>query len=411
MTSRPPRETTITLILALSFGVVMLDRMVQLFLGPDLVAEFGLTPGEVGLLASAMAVCWGASSFVFGMVSDRIGRRRVLIPAMIAFSLLSWLSGMVTGFAQLLVVRALLGVAEGPCWSVIMALAEESSSPGRRGRNVGIVNSAGPLVGSAIAPVFATQIAAAFGWREAFFFAGVPGLILAALIYFYVPEPDSARRGSGHKPLVTADLAAIVRYPALWGCFIGAFALATWIFSIAVFAPLYMTGVVGVAPTTVGFLLGASGLGGFILAIFWPALSDRLGRKPVMIVLAICAALQPVVLLSTDLYSVPWLIAVLLMVTTTGPAIAALVMILIPSEIVPKSLSATAIGFAAIGAEVLGATLAPLLGGQAAGHFGLAAPMFIASAAAIVIFVVGLLMPETGPGRAGSRPLTERLGT
>jgi MFS family permease len=89
MTSRPseaPSEIGVALILAACFGTVMLDRMEQLFLGPDLERGLHLSPSQIGLLAGAVSVCWALSTFVFGMVSDRVGRKRVLVPAMVVFS-------------------------------------------------------------------------------------------------------------------------------------------------------------------------------------------------------------------------------------------------------------------------------------------------------------------------------------
>jgi MFS family permease len=134
-------ENTLVAILFLTWGTVFLDRMSQLYLAPYIVPEFHLTHSQVGMLASVLAITWAISTLVFGALSDRIGRRPILIPAVFAFSILSWLSGIAHSFHQLLLIRALMGIAEGPCWSIMTALIEESSTPTRRGRNIGIVVS------------------------------------------------------------------------------------------------------------------------------------------------------------------------------------------------------------------------------------------------------------------------------
>jgi len=67
----------------------------------------------------------------------------------------------VHSYHQLLLVRGLLGFAEGPTWSIMTALIEESSPSSRRGRNIGIVVSAAALVGLSAAPVLTTQVALA----------------------------------------------------------------------------------------------------------------------------------------------------------------------------------------------------------------------------------------------------------
>ena len=169
--------------------------MSQLYLAPYFAPEFHLSDTQVGFLASAVAVTWALSGLFFGAISDRFGRRVILIPSVIIFSALSWLSGIAHSFEQLLLIRGLMGVAEGPCWAVINAINEESSSPSRRGRNVGLVVSAAALVGLFLAPILTTQVASRFGWRWGFFVTGLPGILMAFLIWKFVKEP--VKRFSG----------------------------------------------------------------------------------------------------------------------------------------------------------------------------------------------------------------------
>jgi predicted MFS family arabinose efflux permease len=390
-------ELRTAVLLALCFGTVMLDRMAPLFLGPYLVAGLGLRPSQIGLLAGVLAVCWAASTFVFGMVSDRVGRKRVLIPSMILFSLLSWVSGLARNFEELLVIRALLGIAEGPCWSVIMALMEESSSPARRGRNIGIVVCAGALVGSAIGPIFATQIAAAFGWQAAFFAAGAPGLILAAVVAFLIPEPARVRAEPG---VALKAFRALMGMRDMWLCFGAALLLTVWVFGFNAFAPLFLTQVRHMSGTTAGFILSASGLGGFFYCLIWPGLSDLTGRRPAIIIAALIAIALPTVFLAPVVGANAWLLAAVAFLTTSGTAVAALIMVVLPVELAPRALAATAIGFVSIGGEALGATLGPIVGGYLSERYGLGAPLVMAAGAAALIAVIGLVLRETHPRSA-----------
>jgi MFS family permease len=236
--------------------------MSQMYLAPFFAPEFHLSSEQIGILASVVAIAWAVSAFFFGALSDRFGRRPVLVPAIFLFSSLSWISGMVHNFAELLLVRALLGVAEGPCWAIITAIIEETSPPSRRGRNVGIVVSAAALVGLAAAPVLTTQVAARFGWRWAFFVAGIPGLLMGAVLWKFVKEPSTTESGTSHHGKARlSEYILILRFRNMWLSCIGAAGFMCWLFLLNVFAPLYITEVVHDAPTTAGFLLGASGLG------------------------------------------------------------------------------------------------------------------------------------------------------
>lgn len=396
-------ERALAILLSFTFGTVMLDRMVQLFLARDLIEEFHLTGGQIGALAGAVSISWAVSTVLFGIVSDRIGRKKVLIPAIIAFSLASFLSGLVRTYNELLLVRGFLGFCEGPCWSVIMALMTDHSSSHHRGRNLGIVNCAGSLVGSAIAPVFATQIAAALGWRAAFFAAGVPGFIAALLILFLVSEP---LRQEQQEKATWAQTLRVLATPGLWLCFTGAICFTTFVISFSVFTPLYLTGVGGLSKTDAGLVLSASGLGGFLYSLAGPTISDRIGRRAMLLIAAALCVLLPVTLILASGAPLP-LLALASFLLTAAPAIAAIMLIVLPVELAPGGASASAIGFVAIGAEAIGATLGPVFAGLAGDRWGPAAPLAVCALAMGVIFLLSLLTSRLQTaGAAGHAPPT-----
>src|ERR1700733_1352269 len=389
-------ESSLVAMLFVTWGTVFLDRMAQLYLAPYIAPEFNLSHEQIGLLASVLAITWAISTLFFGALSDRVGRRPILISAVFAFSLLSWLSGTVHSYHQLLLVRALMGIAEGPALSIMTALVEESSSPERRGRNIGIVVSAGALVGLAATPILTTQIAAHFGWRWAFFVAGIPGFITGLLIWRFVKEPAKKEGGEfhGHKPRL-GDYVSILRYRNIWLCCIGATGFIGWLFLNSVFAPLYITEVAHQSGTTAGFLLGASGLGSFILGFLLPSLSDRWGRKPVLLLMAAMSAIVPLALSFRPLYAFPWILAAIIFLTNAGQGIAALVMVVIPTESVPPQFAATSIGLATLSGEVFGANVAPVLGGALAQTHGLAAPLWMSAGGAAIVFLSALFLTES----------------
>jgi predicted MFS family arabinose efflux permease len=390
-------EKTVVAILFFTWGTVFLDRMSQLYLAPYFAPEFHLSHAQVGTLASVIAITWAVSTVVFGALSDRVGRKPVLIPAVFAFSILSWTSGLAHSFHQLLAVRALMGLAEGPTWSIMTALIEESSPPTRRGRNVGLVVSAAALVGLAAAPVLTTQVAARWGWRSAFFVAGIPGLIMGFLLWKFVKEPVSP--ATAHEKPSLSEYAAILRYANIKLCCLGAVGFMSWLFAVNVFAPLYITEVAHESPTTAGFLLGASGLGSFFLGFLLPALSDRWGRKPVLLFMAAISAVVPLAFLVPGLYVYPLVLAVIVFVANSGQGIASVVLVLVPTESVPAQFRATSIGLATLVGEIVGATAAPILAGSLAQRYGLWVTMWLAAAGSGLLFFSALFLQETGLAR------------
>jgi MFS family permease len=125
-----------------------------------------------------------------------------------------------------------------------------------------------------------------------------------------------------------------------------------------------------------------------------PALSDRIGRKPVLLMMAAMSAAMPLAYLCPFLYAHRLLLAGVVFVTNTGQGIAALIMVLVPTESVPPQFRATSIGVATLVGEIFGATAAPLLAGLAAERYGLGVTMWMAAAGGALVFVVALFLKE-----------------
>ena len=398
-------ESILVAILFFTWGTVFLDRMSQMYLAPYFAPEFHLSHEQVGTLASAIAITWAASTLIFGAISDRVGRKPLLIPAVFAFSILSWISGLAHSFHQLLAIRALMGIAGGPTWSIMTALIDESSPATRRGRNVGLVVSAAALVGLAAAPVLTTQVAARLGWRSAFFVSGIPGLILGLLLWKFVKEPSAQ---NAHEKPSFSEYVSILRYGNIRLCCLGAIGFMSWLFAVSVFAPLYITEVAHESATQAGFFLGASGLGSFFLGFLLPSLSDRWGRKPVLLLMAAVSAVVPLAFLVPVLYLYPLLLAFIVLVANSGQGIASVVLVLVPTESVPAQFRATSIGLATLVGEVVGGTAVPILAGILAQRYGLAITMWLAVAGSALVFFAALFLQETRPAQAAAvelRPL------
>jgi len=401
-------ESRLVAILFFTWGTVFLGRMSQLYLAPYLEPEFHLSHRQVGTVASVLAITWAASTFVLGALSDRVGRKPILVPAVFAFSILSWGSGLVHNFHQLLLVRALMGAAGGPTWSTMTALIEESSAHDRRGRNIGLVVSAAALVGLAAAPVLTTQVAVHWGWRSAFFVTGIPGLVMSVLLWRFVEEP-AARSGIQEKPSLS-EYISILRHRNVWLCCLGAAGFMSWLFAVNVFAPLYITGVAHESATTAGFLLGASGLGSFFLGFLLPSFSDRWGRKPILLMMAAMSAVVPLAFLVPALYVYPAALAFIVFVANSGQGIASIVLVLVPTESVPAQFRATSIGLATLAGEVMGATAAPILAGTLAQRYGLAVAMWFAAAGSGLLFLVTLFLQQTSSARAEMLAIKPLIG-
>ena len=190
----------------------------------------------------------------------------------------------------------------------------------------------------------------------------------------------------------------------MWLSAIGAGGFISWLFLQNTFAPLLITRDMHQDPRTAGFLLGAGGLGSFFMGCILPSVSDRVGRKPVLLALAAISSFLPLALLVRPLYSHLWLLSAILFVTQGETAIAALVIVLIPAESVSSEFTGTAIGMVNMVGELIGATVAPALGGTLAESYGLGTTMLMATGGMVLLFVAVLFLKETVHPRSRTAP-------
>jgi MFS family permease len=137
------------------------------------------------------------------------------------------------------------------------------------------------------------------------------------------------------------------------------------------------------------------------LGFCFPPLSDRVGRKPVLLLMAVLSAAVPLAFLVPALYVYPVLLAVIVFVANTGQGIASLILVLVPTESVPRQFRATSIGLATLVGEVMGATVAPTVAGALAEQYGLGLTLWLAAAASAVVVLATLLLRETATSRHG----------
>lgn len=393
-------ETGLAILLGMFFSIVLFDRGAIAVLSPFIVDDLGLTNTQFGLAAGGLAVTWAASSFLVGRWSDRVGRRKpFLLAAAVLFSLASMASGLAGGFVSLLLLRLLMGLAEGPTPTLNFALIFDASQPSRIGFNTGLYNLAAGLFGLILSPVVLVAWAEQFGWRSAFVFAGVPGLIMAVLIAFFVreerPLPGRTQEradAAGRRP---APLLNTLRQPNVLAC-VGVSALSFGgIGSTIAFLPLYMTKELGKSPQEAAVLSLVYSVLAIALSMIGPALSDRFGRKPITTIGMAAGVLMP---LGCLLYPQPVAFGVLGLSMLVG-LVGGLPLITIPGESVAPADRGVAMGIVVGLGEVLGVFGVSAAAGVAADRWGLATPFWIAAGCLAGAAALSLLLRETAPRR------------
>jgi len=393
-------RTLLVTLLSLNFGILFFDRNALNFLMPFVKPDLGLTNTQVGLTASALSFSWAISALFVGAAADRSGRRKIfLIGSTLAFSLCSVLSGLAAGFAMLLGARLLMGVAEGGVAPISQAMTASAVSPERRGLAMGVMQNFGSnLLGSFVAPVVLVGFATAFGWHHAFFLAGVPGLICAFLLWRFVKEPPPSYAYT-HDPAARAGLfkllADILKHRNMVLCALGAIFFVSYLVITWAFLPLYLTQVRGFTPETMSWLMGTLGISATIGSFVVPGLSDRIGRKPVIVAVSLLGVIMPLAALYFQ--GSVWLMAGLFFVGWALTGTLPLFMGTIPSETVDAHHMTTAVALAMSSGEILGGVFSPTIAGWAADKAGLTAPLWILMGLCLTVAVLSLALHETAP--------------
>jgi ACS family hexuronate transporter-like MFS transporter len=383
-------------LLSLNFGIVFFDRNALNFLMPFVQPELRLTNTQVGLLASALSFTWALAAFGIGKLSDTLGsRKRLLILSTIAFSLCSFMSGIASTFALLLGARLLMGAAEGGIMPISHAMIASDVAPERRGIAQGVAQNLGSsLLGSFAAPVLLVAFAEAFGWRSAFYLAGVPGIVSAILLWFLIDEsapPPKAAPGTEK----THGIMDVLLQRNVWVCVVLGVLLVSYLVICWAFMPLFLTTVRGYSPDVMGWLMGTLGVSAAVASFVIAGLSDKIGRRPVMIAMPFVSIILP---LAALYYQGPaWMMALLFFIGWSMNGIFPLFMATIPSESVGAGHVATALGLTMGVAEVLGGVFAPSLAGMAADASDLSAPLWIMFVLAIASGLIAVFLEETAP--------------
>jgi MFS family permease len=170
-----------------------LDRMVVPPLGESLMhSELALTGQQFGLLASAFLIVYMVAAPLVGTVGDRRARPPLLALGIALWSIATALGGLAWSFGSLVAARASVGIGEAVYGSIAPALLADYFPERLRGRVFAIFFAATP-VGSALGYIVGGLMDHHYGWRAAFFVAGAPGILLAALA-LWLAEPR--RRGA-----------------------------------------------------------------------------------------------------------------------------------------------------------------------------------------------------------------------
>lgn len=294
MTSRRPNERLKLTLLALGSFFVGLDSIITVPLLPEMAASTAIPEHAGALLVTSYALVYMIAAPVCGALSDRYGRKKMMVLGMLLLAAGTLLTGFGRRFADLMVFRGLTGLGAGMLEPAILAYVGDQFPYEQRGRAMGIVM--GALVGSTLFGVpVGTAVAQIGSWQWTFHGIALLTVVVLMLIRRHIPDdaPDAHGRTEERKepPLrgMLRPFAAVSRrsvISALLATFLWFGGLQGMFANIG----MYYNRNFGLDVSTIGLILMAAGLGSVAGTVLGGKLSDLWSKKTVIGIASVATA-------------------------------------------------------------------------------------------------------------------------
>jgi len=392
-------ENIMVIVVALAFGFVMFDRFALTNLAPFILPDLRMNNTQFSLVLASFAIPYAIIGFLACFWSDVKGtKKKVLATFIVLFSLCSLATGFAAGLISLLMIRLVMGVCEGPILPLNQSFLLAQSTPSRRGFNMGIMTTSSVgLISSLLGPVIVIALAKSLGWRNTFFLTIIPGLIVAFLVMKLLIEPDmSTVTATTAKTDRKGEFKEILKNRNIIVCLLYSVCIIGWYVVMASFIPLFLVNVKGLTETTMGFIMTALGVGGIVWGITVPALSDKFGRKPIIIIFGLLSVITPLGLLYVPAGNLT-LLYLCAFLGWCGSGVIAVFNGPVPAESVNPKFTSTSVAMIQGVGELCGTAIGAIIAGILADAYGLGAAMWLCVGLMCVGTVIAFGFYETAP--------------
>ena len=372
---------------------------------PIIGAELGLSFSQIGLIMSCQYLAGAVANVPGGALVDTVGRKGLLMAVSLFWVGFPYLlMGFTHSYVMLLVCVAMVGIGNS-LWHPTAIPTLARCYPARKGLVLSL-HGMGGNAGDAIAPLVIGTLLAVFTWREVVVLNVVPGLVMSALLLLFLgtlrlgPKKSAAATATATGDPTGQSLAEygrglrqLLRNRSLMLLSTsGAFRSMTQN-ALLTFLPLYLARELGYSVMLIGASMFALQAAGLAAAPVAGHLSDRLGRRTVtMTSMALTAVVLVFMALAGRSPLFIGLIALLgFVLYALRPVLQAWLL-----ESTPKNMGGSSIGIL-FGAQSLGSSIAPLIGGVIADRFGLGATFYFLAGTIVCANLLIVLMPRAEP--------------
>ena len=271
----------VLVMLTLVYTFNFIDRQILVILQEPIKAELSLSDAQLGLLTGfSFAVVYVCAGIPIAYLADRSNRRNIVAVSLAVWSSMTALSGMVSSYSQLVLARLGVGIGEAGGSPPAHSMLSDYFPPEQRGTALSFY-STGIYIGILLGFAGGGWVAESFGWRQAFFVIGMPGVVFAVLLAALVREPRRGRWEGGFiapKASFSDTFSLLKERPAFWWIAFGCAFKSFVSYGNGNFFPSFLIRNHGMTIGDVGLYLGLiSGLAGALGTFMGGFLGDRLG--------------------------------------------------------------------------------------------------------------------------------------
>lgn len=404
--------TTTAVILFFAWLIDYVDRLVITLALPQIGVQFHLDKFEMGLVLTVFFIAYAVCQVPGGLLADKIGASRTMTVAMVCWSAFTAMTGLAWSYVSLLAIRFVFGVFEGIFPGASMKAISERTTPAQRMTANGVMLSSNQL-GGAISPLIAAPAIALVGWQHSFFFVAVFGVVIAAVLWMFLPRPlpKEAREEESDRPART-----VARVPAwrvlgsgtIWkftAMFFG-YDIVSW--GLTSWVPSYLQIARHLSIVNSGILASIPGFCGCAGTLVGGVLFDRFFHDRLRWLIVPCMLVGAVfiyLMLSAST------VGGFILFESAGVAVMSLSFMPIfglPLRVIPPELAGSAGGMINFGGQA-GGVVAPAVMGLLADRFGFQAAFGFLIAGALLAALVALWAPQrTDDFRSALRSLVPR---
>lgn len=266
---------------------------------PLIGEELGIADAALGTLISAYSLMVGMSAILSGPVSDRVGRRRILILGCLTMTAALILHAFVVGYYSFLLVRVFAGSAGGMLSGAAVSYIGDAFPYERRGWATGWVMS-GSAFGQIIGIPLGIVMASRWGFQSPFYMFAVTMAATVLLLFYAVPQPDVRRTEHALSVRKAAsDYWDMLRRPEIAWAAIAFFLMFLGVSVFVVYLPTWLERNLGATGGQIALMFLIGGIANVLVGPYAGKTSDRIGRRG--IILLACVGLSIVMLLTVPL--------------------------------------------------------------------------------------------------------------